>query len=160
MTQDHLNNLGSLALASRIRRLLYLLQADGVRVYRDLGLDFKPKWFPVFQYVADHPGASTTGTSQALGMAHPSVIAIIEELIGHELFVSRQNADDRRRREISLTAKGRRTRTELEPVWAAFADAGEEMTTEGGNDFMAALTGLEAALERRSAYTRIRERIG
>lgn len=160
MDLDHYVKLGALAIASRLRRLLYILQAEGARVYQDLNLDFRPKWFPVYHYVASHPGTSTTGVAVALGMAHPSVVTTVEELTSHGLVTMRVNKRDRRFRELRLSSKGQRILTELEPVWRAFADAGAELTTEGNNDFIGALSLLEAALERRSTYDRIMERTG
>ena len=159
MTHDYLGGLGALALASRIRRLLYHLQADGTRVYLDLGLEFKPKWFPVFRLVAERSNATTMELAHALDMAHPSVIAIVEELVERGWVASCQGKEDRRRRELDLTPEGWRAHAELEPVWRAFAEAGHEVTHESGNDFLAALAALEAAIERRSMYERIMERL-
>ena len=48
---DILSDLGALAFGSRLKRLSDQLMQDGIRVYRDSGLPFEPKWFPVFYYL-------------------------------------------------------------------------------------------------------------
>jgi DNA-binding MarR family transcriptional regulator len=160
MTKDHLAEIGDIALASRLRRLLFRLHGEGVRIYEDLGLDFKPKWFPVFRLIATRSGITAGQLAEALQMAHPSVIEIVQDLARHGLVASARAADDRRKRELRLTRKGRRRLDSLEPVWEAFAAVGREICTESDNDFLAAIAKVERALERRSFRDRLISHLG
>ncbi len=47
---DLIKSLGELALGSRLKRLSELIMKDGIRIYRSNGIDFQPKWFPVFTH--------------------------------------------------------------------------------------------------------------
>jgi DNA-binding MarR family transcriptional regulator len=159
MADDFLIELGDLALASRLRRLLFRLHRDGVRVYEDLGVEFKPKWFPVFHLVALRPRIGMSDIAGTLHMTHPSVIEIVNDLVRHGQLETRQSREDRRRWELRLTAKGRRTRKRLEPVWRAFAAAGGEVASEGNNRFLASIEKVERALDRCSLHERILSRL-
>jgi DNA-binding MarR family transcriptional regulator len=156
---DYIARLGASALASRLRRLLHRLHSDGEQVYRDLNLDFKPKWFPFLHLLLKRSPLTLTELSQSLDIAHPSSIQAIDELISAGLVNSRKSARDGRCREISLTGRGKRLCDELLPVWDAFRIAGEEAISEGGNDFLQAVGRFERSLLNLSMYERIMAQI-
>lgn len=152
---DHVSELGALALATRIRRLLELLLRDGKRVYRAAGVDFEVRWFAVFHLLTKRSPLSITEIAQLLGQRHPTIIQVIEELTRHSLVRSTRDTSDSRRRHIELTAEGRKLAKRLQPIWRAFEEAGREVTTEAGNDFIASLNQLEIAIGRESMFERI-----
>jgi len=157
---DYLNKLGPLALASRLRRLLQRLNADGERIYRDLGIDVKPKWFPVMRILSEQSPLALTDIARLMSLTHPSLIETVNELISVGLIDSRKSDLDGRRRELSLTDKGKRFCKKLVPVWEAFRLAGEEVNKDCGNDFLDALGKFEQSLERRPMYNRVMVQLG
>ena len=58
---DLIDQLGELALASRLHRLADTLQKDVTRIYAELGLDFEARWFPVLAALRDGRSRSVTG---------------------------------------------------------------------------------------------------
>lgn len=152
---DYLAKLGAVALASRLRRLLQRLHADGERVYRVLNFDFKPKWFPVLHLLSNRMPLTLTEIARLMCVAHPSSIETVDELISGGLVKSRKSNLDGRIRELSLTNKGKQLCSELLPIWDAFRIAGEEANKENGNDFLKAIGILEQALDRLSMYDRV-----
>lgn len=156
---DYFDQLGSLALASRIRRLLNRLLAQGEQVYRSQKIDFAVSWFPIFHILANRSPMTITEIANALGMAHPSVIEVTDEMINKGFVSSRKSREDKRRRLLSLTGKGEKTVARLEPIWEAFKQAGDEICAESGNDFMGSMAKMERALDRLSMYERITERL-
>ena len=156
---DYIAELGALALASRLRRLLHRLQCDGEKVYQSLNPGFKPKWFPVLHLLTNRPPLNLTEVAQLLSVAHPSVIETVNELVDAGLVKSRRSEIDRRRRELLLTNKGKQLCNELQPVWDAFRAAGEEVDKEHGNSFLEAIAKLELSIEDRSMYERIMARL-
>ena len=152
---DYIAELGALALASRLRRVLHCLRSDGERVYRTLNIDFKPKWFPVLHLLSSHSPLTLTEIARPLSVAHPSSIETVDELLSAGLVSSRKSGADGRCRELSMTEKGIRLSSELQPVWDAFQAAGEAVIHEEGNDFLKAIGKLERALLRLSMYDRI-----
>ena len=152
---DYIKELDSLALVSRLRRLLDELQRQGKRVYADLGIDLEIRWFAVFHFVANNPGSIITDIARSLHLQHPTVIQVVNEMTDKGLLQSKSDCKDRRRRKTSLTPKGRRLVTKLQPVWNAFEDAGKEILKEGDNDLLGAIDKFEIALEKQSLYNRI-----
>jgi len=156
---DYIRQLGALSLASRIRRLVDTMTRDGTRVYRDLGIDFEVRWFAVFHLLSEAESMAVMEIAEQLGQAHPTVIQMADEMTRRGLVKSQRDRADGRRRLLALTARGRKLAGTLRPVWSAFDEAGAEIVTENGNDFLRSLETLETAIERMSAYERIMARL-
>jgi DNA-binding MarR family transcriptional regulator len=152
---DHVSELGALALATRIRRLLEQLLRDGKRVYQTAGVDFEVRWFGVFHLLTQRSPISITEIAHMLGQSHPTVIQVVDEMTRRGLLKSTLDGSDGRRRQITPTLEGRRLAKRLDPIWRAFAEAGREVVTEGGNDFITSLSQLEIAIGRESMFERI-----
>jgi len=156
---DYLAELGTLALASRLRRLLGILARDGAAVYAGLGVEFEIRWFPVLHLLDRHAPLSITQIAEALGLTHPAVVQVAGVLTRRRLVRARRSDGDRRRRELALTAEGARLVAQMAPAWRAFEEAGREVATEADNDLLAALAKTERALARRSLFDRIAGRL-
>ena len=61
---DILDELGALALGSRLKRLSDALFQDGARIYQAAGQGFEPRWFPVFVYLYRKGPTSITELAQ------------------------------------------------------------------------------------------------
>jgi DNA-binding MarR family transcriptional regulator len=156
---DYLTKLGALAIASRLGRLLRRLQGDGELVYQSLGLDFKPSWFPVLRLLSTHAPLSLTEMAQMLSVAHPALLETVNELVHIGLVSSEKSHADGEHGRYALSKAGIRKCEELKPVWSAFEAVGQEVVTEGDNDFMGALGTLEHALDEHSMYERMMKRL-
>lgn len=156
---DYLRELGALAIASRLRRLLGRLGRDGMAFYRDQGVSFQIRWFPVFHLLSKHAPMSVTEIAEALSLTHPAVVQVVGALKSHGLVASTRSPTDGRRRVLELTSKGQTLLATVEPLWEAFREAGEALVSEHGNDFLGALEEIEAALDRKPMYDRITERL-
>lgn len=152
---DYLKNLDSLALASRLRRVLDELQRQGRKVYSELGINFEIRWFSVFHFIANNPDSAITDIANSLSLRHPSVIQVVNEMIDKGLLQSKSDSRDRRYRQASLTPKGQRLFKKLQPIWEAFEVAGREIVKEMDNNLIEAITKFESALARQSLYDRI-----
>jgi len=152
---DYIKDLDSLALVSRLRRLLDELQRQGKRIYADLGIDLEIRWFAVFHFVANNPGSIITDIARSLHLRHPTVIQAVNEMTKKGLLQSKSDSMDRRRRKVSPTPEGRKLFEKMQPVWKAFEDAGREIQKEGNNNLLRAIDKFEFALEKRSMYDRI-----
>jgi DNA-binding MarR family transcriptional regulator len=87
------------------------------------------------------------------------VIQVVAEMTERGLLKSTPDKQDGRRRQIALTAKGRKLASRLVPVWNAFAEAGQEITTERDNNFIASISKLEDAQRRESLGERIKSKL-
>jgi ribosomal protein S18 acetylase RimI-like enzyme/predicted transcriptional regulator len=156
---DLLRQLGSLALASRLRRLADWLYKDGPRIYRERSTDFEPRWFPLFYLLKESGAMPVTTAAAALGLSHPAVNQIAGEMATRGFLESIKDKKDERKRLLRLTRKGKAAVSSLEPVWADIEAAAGELVSEAGDDFLAALGRLEDALNETGVYERVMRRV-
>ena len=160
MTQfDLMQQLGALALASRLKRLADRLMRDVSRIYADLHVEFQARWFPVVYYLKDRNEVPVTTVAADLGLTHPAVNQVAAVLTRKGLLISTRDRNDERRRLLSLSEKGRRTVAALEPVWREIAAANEGFIAGTGVDLLATLQKLERELDEIDMYSRVRSRL-
>ena len=103
---DLITSLGELAVGSRLKRLSDLIMKDGIRIYQSNGIDFQPKWFPVFYALSQTREMSVTEIAAALGLAHPSVSQTVKEMEKKGLISSKMSPEDARKRLLFLSKNG------------------------------------------------------
>ena len=75
---DILQEVAALGLGSRLKRLSDRLMQDGNLIYQELGLDFKPAWFPTFELL-HRQGATPVGQiAQQVGVTHVAINQVLE----------------------------------------------------------------------------------
>jgi DNA-binding MarR family transcriptional regulator len=150
-----IDELGILAISTRLQRLSEQLRKDGVLIYKDCGIDFEPKWFPVIYTLYRKPGLGVVELAAEIGYAHPSTISLLKELEKEKLILSRKDRQDERKRILRLSDKGKQLVQEMEPVWKIMTEAIEEITNTR-NNLMNAIIEVEARLRERSFFERAR----
>jgi GNAT superfamily N-acetyltransferase len=155
---DFLAETGALGLGSRLRRLSDRLMQDGAGIYQDLGLDFKPAWFPAFNFLYRRGPTPMGQIAQELGVTHVAINQVLEELQQRSLVVSVTSVEDRRVRIASLTGQGRELAERLEGVWSCIRASILDAIEETGHDFVDATARLELCLDRDSFRARFQRR--
>lgn len=155
---DVLKSVGALALGSRFRRLSDQLMQDGILIYRDSGLDFEPKWFPVYLYLQQQGPSPVMDIARGLGITHPSVNQVAKEMMAADLVAAYKDTSDKRKRVLALTSVGKAKIHELEPIWSDVRSALEELIDETGVDFLGHLETIELALVQKSFHQRFLEK--
>lgn len=155
---DVLRDLGTLAMGSRLKRLSDRLMQDGIRVYRDSGLDFEPRWFPVYYYLSHVGPSAVMDIARGLGITHPSVNQVAREMIGANLVAAYKDARDKRRRVLALTKHGKAQLPALEEVWRDISAALQELVDETQVDFLGYVETIERALDNRNFHDRFLDR--
>jgi len=150
-----IDELGILAISTRLQRLSEQLRKDGVLIYKDCGIDFEPKWFPVIYTLYRKPGLGVVELAAEIGYAHPSTISLLKELENEKLVLSRKDRQDERKRILRLSDKGMQLVQEIEPVWKIMTAAIEEITNTR-NNLMKAIIEVEARLGEKSFFERAR----
>ena len=102
---DIIKQLGSLALASRLKRLSDALMQGVEQLYREQEVTFHPRWFPVAYLLKQKSPMAVTEIAEALGMTHPAVNQTAAQMTRHGLLLSRKDKKDERRRLLSLSKK-------------------------------------------------------
>jgi DNA-binding MarR family transcriptional regulator len=148
LESDHLGSIGALALAARLKRMSDEMSQDARRLYAQIGLQVEPNWFIVFSILEERGRASVTEIANAIGWAHPSVVALTRRMHERRLLEVEEDPRDGRQTLLGLSPAGRALAARARPVWEAARRGIERMLGEAGVD-LATLSALEAALEQR-----------
>lgn len=154
---DYLRELGELAFGSRLRRLINRTDADIAQVYRELGVDVQPRWFPLLFMLGRQKSTSITAAANALHFSHTAINKLARQMTSRGLVCSKPDRTDGRKRLLCLTAKGRRTITILEPVWESIYHTTKQLVDSTEHNILLAIQGIEEALDGSSVYRRVRE---
>jgi DNA-binding MarR family transcriptional regulator len=156
---DLIRKLGPMALGSRLKRLTIRLNKDVSRVYRELGLEFEARWFPVAYLLRQRSPLSITEIAEALDYTHTAIKDFANEMIRKGLLQATPDESDRRKRNLELTAKGHRLLDQLVPLWREIGAVAGELVGSSTPDLMDAIAGIERQLDEKEVYPRIRERL-
>jgi DNA-binding MarR family transcriptional regulator len=146
---------GILGIATRLQRLSDRLRKDGLSIYKDHGIDFEPKWFPVIFSLHVKPLMSVVELAHEIGYTHPSTISLLKELEEQNLIRSVKDTKDERRRLIQLTNKGAALIERMKPVWGIMITAITALV-DTKNNLMKAIVEAEEQLEKQSFLQRAR----
>ena len=155
--EDLLEELGALALGGRLKRLADALMQDGSRIYEQVHPGFQARWFAVFSYLYKKGPTSITGLAKGLGVSHPGINKIADELIKVRLVAPYRDRNDKRKRVLALTSSGRQKYQLLEPTLRDIRQALQAAVDESGGDFIEQLTTLEKSFGRRDFASRFRD---
>ncbi|HVI49537.1 MAG TPA: MarR family winged helix-turn-helix transcriptional regulator [Chitinophaga sp.] len=148
-----IDQIGILAIATRLQRLSELLRKDGLQIYKAHGIDFEPKWFPVIYTLHLNPIMSVVEIANEIGYTHPSTISLLKELEVLKLIKSKKDKTDTRKRMISLTEKGKKLVDEIKPVWGIIGSSLADLT-DSPNNLMQAIIEVEERYRRKSLLDR------
>jgi DNA-binding MarR family transcriptional regulator len=151
-----IDNAGVLAISTRLQRLAEQLRKDGLLIYKDHGIDFEPKWFPVIFVLHNKGVLSVVEIATEIGYTHPSTITLLKELEKEKLIRSGRDKSDERKRLIQLTDKGKELVSKMGPVWNLMIRTMTEIT-DTRNNLMRAIDEVEAALQKKGFAERALE---
>lgn len=151
---DYSRSMGGEAIAARLRRLSERLDRDAARVYSAHGIDFEQRWYGVLRQLMIRGSMSVTEIAKVLHITHASVSESRRSLEKAGIITAVTAPDDRRRRTLSLTPRGRALCDQLSPLWDDFNIVAVDLNEEAG-DVVRLLDRLEDALASRSLYDRV-----
>lgn len=154
MQEDFLNELGELALASRLKRLAERMHADVAGTYAHFDINTQPKWFPLIALLDKKQSISVVQASNLLGISQPAISQFCKQLSAKGLVTISVAKNDSRKRLIALSDNGKAQVEKMRPMWAAVKKSAELLCIENNNDFFNALLTLERALDERSLTSR------
>ena len=124
--------LGILALGTRLRVLSEQMMATVKTFYDQYGLDFEPRWFPLFQLVERQPGLHVAALAAEIGMSHTAIHALVKPLAEAGLIALTPAPGDARARQVRLTREGEVLFDRMRPAWAALDQALRLALPDGG----------------------------
>lgn len=154
---NHLKSLGPLALASRLKNLSDTLMQGVARIYREMELDFQPRWFPVTHYLFTYGPSPVTTLSSALKQSHPAILQVTHVMKNKGLIVMRKDEIDLRKTIVELTPAGRMMAQGLIEAWNDIAAANARLMKESRAFLLDDIDKLEQALLKEDIYARVKQ---
>lgn len=145
-------------LGSLLRALLARLDGDVDRLYREIGADFRPKYYPIARALLHEPRVTLASLARECGLTHSAISQTVSEMARRGLVVSKPGKDGRERL-VSLTPRGKRACARLQALWKAVHLAAADLDAELAAPMSAAVAEALGALERRSFAERVRGRL-
>ncbi len=152
---DFFEKTGPMAIGSRLRMLTDTLTRDASSIYKNYGLDFKPKWFPVFYTLTDAKPKSVTEIAREIGQSHPSVSTILKEMSAAGYISEVPDKSDRRRSLVELSASGKNIARKMLVLLRDIDRAVHGISQESHHDLWAAVADWETLLRRKSMLERV-----
>ena len=146
---------GKKALGSRLRHLTSKVTDEAAKIYSLYGLDFVPKWYPVFFIVAEEGEKSITEIATEIGHSQPSVTKIVKEMCNKGYLETKQGKADKRQSQIKLTKKGEEMNAILRLQCEDLDNAMEEVVAEASLNLWEALKEWEFLLDQKSLLKRV-----
>lgn len=157
MNTNVIDELGELAVGSRLRRLSDYIMKEGKEVYRTNGIDFEPRWFPVFYLLSNEPSLTVVSIAEHLKITHSAVSQTVKELIKNDIITTSDHRSDKRKKALTLSPKGEELLHQMKPLWADIASSLNDMVREHHNHLIAAMQEIESSFEQASFTERIRK---
>lgn len=154
---EFFNKVGKAALGSRLRLMTAIVTDDAAKIYELYGVDFVPKWFPVFYTLAEEREITITEIANEIGHSQPSVSKIIQEMILAGLIQETAKTDDKRKNNVILSEKGILISKKMKEQLADIDLAIEGVIAESKHNLWAALEEWEFLLEQKSLIKRVSE---
>lgn len=154
---DIIADLGTLAFASRLKRLSDLGMQSTLDIYKFYNVDFEPKFFPLFYYLSQKGEASIMELAENLKISHPAVIQIAKDLEKKGLIISKKSADDARKRNLKISKKGKNLLSILQKIWAEIRAMNDEIIESAEHNIMVSLKEIEDIWAEKSYLVRFKE---
>jgi GNAT superfamily N-acetyltransferase/predicted transcriptional regulator len=152
---DTIKELAELAFASRLKRLSDRLTRDVTRLYKNIDIDFKARWFTVLYALNSKSPLMVTSLARSLGLTHTAINQITSEMIQKQILISTKGKEDERQRLLSISPKGKEIAISLVPVWKEIRLATKELIDNTGCDILAAIGNIEKQLDRQNMHERV-----
>ncbi|MFD2521730.1 GNAT family N-acetyltransferase [Emticicia soli] len=144
---DLMSDLGALALGSRLKRLSDRMMKSVSEIYRNSGLDFESKWFPLFYLLSKEGEKGIMEIAEILHISHPGVIQLAKEMEKAGWIVSEKSENDARKRNLKLTEKAWQSLPQLEEMWVSFRENNAKIIRSSKQNILLALEEIEQFLD-------------
>lgn len=148
---------GKMALGSRLRLMTARITDDAAMIYELYGVEFSPKWFPVFFVLSEDGENTITEIANEIGHSQPSVSKIIQEMTAAGLVQENRESPDKRRNVVALTKKGKKVSERIKVQCADVDAAIESIISEARHNLWEAIEEWEFLLEQKSLLRRVQE---
>lgn len=152
---NYIQELGSIAIASRLKNLSDLLMGDMISVYKTIDIDFEPRWFTFMHLIYFKGPQSITQIASALNQTHPASNQVANALEKKGLIKSKKDKLDHRKRIIHISVKGISIIEKLIPFWNEFEQIISDLLLESSPELLKNISLLEESLSKKPIDIRI-----
>lgn len=156
---DALKGLGELGLGSRLKRVSEHLMKETQLVYNHFNVDFDPYLFPIFKIITNKKGVTNTEIQSSLQFSQPAITQALNKLNDKELIVYKTDKQDKRKKIIHTSNKGKQALETLKPIWKSIDKVIKEYTLESSSSLIEHLNTLENKLNTKSLSKTIIENV-
>ncbi len=154
---DFYDEIGKMALGSRLRRLSDLLTEEASQIYSLYAIDMQPKWFPVFYVLSRGEERTITEIAQEIGHTHPSVSQIVREMAKKGYVKEKKGKKDGRKNYITLSPAGEAIRIKIQDQYKDVGAAVDTAMKTTQYDLWKGIAEWEFLLEQKSLLRRVQE---
>lgn len=154
---DFYDEIGKMALGSRLRRLSDLLTEEASQIYALYNIDMQPKWFPVFYVLSRGEERTITEIAQEIGHTHPSVSQIVREMAKKGYVKEKKGKKDGRKNYITLSPAGQAVHAKIQDQYKDVGTAVENAMKTTQYDLWKGIAEWEFLLEQKSLLRRVQE---
>lgn len=148
---------GKIALGSRLRQMTTRITDDSAKIYELYGIDFSPKWFPVFFVVGQDGEKTITEIATEIQHSQPSVSKLVREMTKAGIVEDNRDSLDKRRNVVALTDQGKDIAKHLLAPYADVEAAIEALISQARHNLWEALEEWEYLLDQQSLLARVQE---
>ncbi|WP_235010900.1 bifunctional helix-turn-helix transcriptional regulator/GNAT family N-acetyltransferase [Aquimarina sp. AU119] len=157
MKTDFFNNVGIMAIGTRLRMLSEQMAKDADKIYELYHVDLKPKWFPVFYVVSENGEKSITEIAIEIGHSHPSVSKTVREMVKEKILLEKKDKNDARKNNVALGPKGKQMANQIRDQYIDVRKAVEETLDQSTYNMWHAIEEFELLLDQKSMFQRVKE---
>ena len=140
---DFVQQMGALALGTRLKRLTDHLYSETNKIYEACGISLKSRGFIVLMSLDKKGPLSVVEIADTVGSSHPAISQIVSDMMKDGLLERTPDPTDERRKVLSLSETARKIIHDAQPVWKAISDSIEDISEMKGGNFLETLTEFE-----------------
>lgn len=147
---DALKDFGEIGIGSRLKRLSEYMMRETQIVYDTYQVDFDPYLFPTFKIIKNKNGVTNTEINSRLKTTQPATTQVINKLLKKGLILIKEDKNDKRKKIIHLSKKGKQLVTTVTPIWDSIEHTIKTYTTISSNSLIEHINLLEDKFEHQS----------
>lgn len=153
MELDFIRELGYRALDNRLKRISDRMAHDTRKFFKEIELDVEPSWHLIFKLLKESEPLTMVELADRLGYSHPSMVAMLKKMTNKGYLISKKDHADKRKQQITLSAKSMSLLPKLEKIWTSCENAIYIMLQEDLT-ILKHLDGIEEAMREKSFHER------
>ncbi|WP_444994574.1 bifunctional helix-turn-helix transcriptional regulator/GNAT family N-acetyltransferase [Aliikangiella sp. IMCC44359] len=151
----NLEEMGLLALGSRLKRLSEILFRQSDELYKSRGVNLQSRCFPLLQLLSTYETISVSHLAELMGQTHPAISQMSKKLESQGWLYHEIDAKDERRRLLALTPNGYELVDRLKPLWCSLETVMKRILETSSYGLLDNIQLIEREVEKMSLKERV-----